>query len=1025
MNKLICLFVIIMLLAGSACIFAEESDSVSKSEVGKELQKDAADQVANKIRDEVEKRVEKKSNELIGKAYRTFPGIPKYIGVKDFAEIMKGQKSLEDRIEKLKTLNNLLTQLAGGDMSGASYNAAKELINTFFPPAKYIIAFAEDMNAMLTSVANATAENNLDFIRKEFARQVLPGCKEQCSQEDMRGFARNMGERLMTDGGEYGLVSWYCREGGADTQKCGRICVSGPLEWSKRRSFENSGCEPDAVKSFIEHDQPIRRAILYHYQLLEAIENIRKAQQDFQEADRLVKVNLEKFRQEEEKKLAEQEKLKEEKQKAAREKVAMAKRPETCDDGCRKRINSAYEKYHAINNEITERRQAIQVKERELHREMYAKSSELNFHFPDEVKSDPGDPAVDEDLVDYNGRQAESLGKLIASAEKWLQVRPMQMGIYDARITGLQGLSVLYDQSLSLYAQYGNSFCIIHHRCYGDSEATGNGPRILETEIKGVELQKQEALDEMSLVQTNLSKYRALRDKYQKAFDEGVRKAKETLEKEIEPAFKEYEEVSKEYETTENAISAYEQEKLVQVNVVMAKIRNAKSQSELDAIPPQADKDVAEYGRLRQKQMQLVGRIDENMKKIDSISRSKRIRGSATTLGYKGKSVFSRKAGADWSGSRFSLSQFLKYIAEANRYVVTTCTQDYDKALKIISDEAKFMIMPDRDLTKITAEIYSSTGEGAVRSIKYRAAEIAKLKDFSGAYNAYQSDIGNSLSYGDWKIDSVLSEEAREVLSKLASFPDIHLNPLLRKRSLKIAESVTYSQPRIGSRSEPVHGSFRLTAGDIREGFVPLKITATGWGIAGAIVKVATAGQGLPLEIETSTAGDKPEAVYTAMIPVKGKSDVDVSYTIGNGTYSLTLQPPVRTTATQDEIRQIRNFYDKFKQAYESRNDSQIMAMISDDWQAGDGSTLSDLRMNLRRTFRIFDEIRYNIQNLSVTPGPNGRYNVSYDATITSRIYKRNLNHEEQSSIHEEVTIDSAGRAKISKTLGGRFWYAQ
>ena len=1018
MTKIISFAFVLTLLVGSPCIFAAESDSKSQSEVGKELQKD----VQAKIRDEVEKRVEKKSNELIDKAYNKFYFLSKIEPSADFKMIMKGQKSLSDAMGNLDTLNKALMQLAEGDMTGLAYNVIKELAGKI-PGVKYAIAFAEDMNAMLTSVANATKENNLEFIRKEFFKQSLPHCKDEFCEEAKRQFARNMGERLMTDGGEYGLVTWYCKEGGAEaSSKCGSICVSGWFDWAKRRSFENSGCEPAAVKSFIEQDQKIRNAISGKFLLLQTIENIKQGQLELKEAKRLIELNLEKFRQAEEKKFTEQEILKEEKQKAAQEKVAMAKRPENCDESCSKRISSARVQYDAVNKEITERRQAINVKERELASEMYAKSRELKFYSPDEVKSDPGDPAIDEDNVDYNGRQAESLDKLIFNAEKWLQVQPMQIRIYDERISGLQGLSGLYGQSLSLYAQYGNVWFSYSYR---QSETTGNTLSILETEIKGWALQKQILLDEMSLVQTNLSKYKALRDKYQKAFDEGVRKAKETLEKEIEPAFKEYEEVSKEYETTENAISAYEQEKLVQINGVLAKIRNAKNQSELDAIPPQADKDMAEYGKLRQKQSQLAGKIDEKRQKIESVSRSKRIRGSATTLGYKGKSLSSRMVRSDLSGARFSLSQFLKYIAEANRYVVTTCMQDYDKALKTLPDEAKFIVMPENDLKKITAEIYSSTGEGAVRAIKNQAATIAKLKDFSGAYSAYQADLGSNLKYGDWKIDDLLSEEARGALSKLASFPDTNLGPLLQKRSLKKQETVTYSGPKIGQGADAIHGAVRLTDADVKGGLVPFRITASGWGIAGAIVKVAAAGQSLPLEIETSTAGDKPEAVYTARIPVKDKSDLNISYTIGNWTYSLTLQSPVSTAATQDEIRQIRDFYDKFKKAYESRNDSQIIAMISNAWEAGDGSTLSDLQTTLRRTFRIFDEIRYNIQNLSIKAGQAGRYIVSYDVTITSRIYKRNLKHEEKSSINEEVVIDNSGKTKISKTLGGRFWYVQ
>ncbi len=127
----------------------------------------------------------------------------------------------------------------------------------------------------------------------------------------------------------------------------------------------------------------------------------------------------------------------------------------------------------------------------------------------------------------------------------------------------------------------------------------------------------------------------------------------------------------------------------------------------------------------------------------------------------------------------------------------------------------------------------------------------------------------------------------------------------------------------------------------------------------------------------------------------------------------------------QENLSLVKDFYVRFKEAYEERNDSRVISMISDQWQAGDGTTLSDLQMTLRRTFKTFDEIRYNVQNLSVTPLQGDRYSVSYDVTITSRIYKRNLRHEEKSSINEEVTIEKSGKAKISRTLGGRFWYVQ
>ena len=118
----------------------------------------------------------------------------------------------------------------------------------------------------------------------------------------------------------------------------------------------------------------------------------------------------------------------------------------------------------------------------------------------------------------------------------------------------------------------------------------------------------------------------------------------------------------------------------------------------------------------------------------------------------------------------------------------------------------------------------------------------------------------------------------------------------------------------------------------------------------------------------------------------------------------------------------IQAFYEKFKEAYESRNDYQVMALISSDWEAGDGTTLSDLEMNLSRTFRTFDEIQYAIKNINVSPHPSGGYIVAYEVAITSRMYERDLRHEEKSSVSEMVDMDDKGNMKIVKTLSGRFW---
>jgi hypothetical protein len=125
------------------------------------------------------------------------------------------------------------------------------------------------------------------------------------------------------------------------------------------------------------------------------------------------------------------------------------------------------------------------------------------------------------------------------------------------------------------------------------------------------------------------------------------------------------------------------------------------------------------------------------------------------------------------------------------------------------------------------------------------------------------------------------------------------------------------------------------------------------------------------------------------------------------------------------KIQKIQDFYNQFKQAYESRSESQVMDLISDDWDAGDGTTLSDLEVNFRRIFSIFDSISCSISNIQVFPVSENMYNVSYDIVINGDNYERNLHHEEKSSVNEQVIIDKSGKVKINKTLNGRFWYIE
>lgn len=138
---------------------------------------------------------------------------------------------------------------------------------------------------------------------------------------------------------------------------------------------------------------------------------------------------------------------------------------------------------------------------------------------------------------------------------------------------------------------------------------------------------------------------------------------------------------------------------------------------------------------------------------------------------------------------------------------------------------------------------------------------------------------------------------------------------------------------------------------------------------------------------------------------------------------ALKRQQEERVALLTRENHLVKEFYNQFKQAYESRNDSLVMSFMGDQWRAEDGTTLSDLRVNLNRSFKTFDEIRYNIQNLNIERIQEGIYRVSYDVAITSRIFRRNIKHSEKSSVIEEVIIDNSGKVKIFRTLSGRYWY--
>ena len=118
----------------------------------------------------------------------------------------------------------------------------------------------------------------------------------------------------------------------------------------------------------------------------------------------------------------------------------------------------------------------------------------------------------------------------------------------------------------------------------------------------------------------------------------------------------------------------------------------------------------------------------------------------------------------------------------------------------------------------------------------------------------------------------------------------------------------------------------------------------------------------------------------------------------------------------------IAEFYREFRGAYEGRNDSQLISFLGDDWESGDGTTLADLQGYLRNSFSVFDEISYKQTTLQFLPSSQGVHKVTYDLTITGRIYADNIIHEEKSTVSEELQFDGQGRLRIVRTTGGRFW---
>lgn len=102
-----------------------------------------------------------------------------------------------------------------------------------------------------------------------------------------------------------------------------------------------------------------------------------------------------------------------------------------------------------------------------------------------------------------------------------------------------------------------------------------------------------------------------------------------------------------------------------------------------------------------------------------------------------------------------------------------------------------------------------------------------------------------------------------------------------------------------------------------------------------------------------------------------------------------------------------------------------MLSYLSDAWEAGDGTTLYDVEDYFHNMFNVFDEIQMTISGLNVKNLEGDRYLVNYETSIIGRIFSDGLEHEEKSSVAEEVEVSSSGKVKIIRTPQGRFWYVK
>lgn len=158
-----------------------------------------------------------------------------------------------------------------------------------------------------------------------------------------------------------------------------------------------------------------------------------------------------------------------------------------------------------------------------------------------------------------------------------------------------------------------------------------------------------------------------------------------------------------------------------------------------------------------------------------------------------------------------------------------------------------------------------------------------------------------------------------------------------------------------------------------------------------------------------------------------GNPPLHAAITLGIGKTQAPPKPMASMRLSQpaeNHTNEIREFYAKFKDAYEAKDEIQVVSLISGDWNSSDGNSIMELEENLYNMFSVFDEVVYSISGLSVQPDQNGLFRVSYNLAIKGTIFESGIEHTEKSSVQELVKVDS-GKVSIIKTLSGNFWSMQ